>query len=469
MDARTDTARAVGEVLTRLTDHELAERVDGAMPLGTGIGGTSKLLKLDGVPVFVKRVPLTDLERRPELEGSTANIFGLPTFIHYGLGSVGGGAWRELAVHTMTTEWVLAGEHEGFPLLYHWRVLPAPPRPAPTTEARDQLDRMVEFWHGSEAVRARLEAIEAATADLVLFIEYVPDNLHDWLARQFATGDEATIQHACELAERGLADAVAFMATKGLLHFDAHGRNVLTDGRRLYLTDFGLATSTSFDLSAEEREFVALNRRHDEGHTVTDLINWIVRVQAGVREWKDRIEYVRRCAAGRRPTDLPRAVADLVMRRAAVAVVMSEFYWRLYHTSRATPFPAEELDLVTSNPLSPRIVAVEWGRMEVEGVGTVKDAKLFPGGGREWDWSETGTRHDPGIQPADVQELLDHGATAIVLSRGMELRLRVDPATLALLEERGVTVYVAQTPDAVRVYNDLARHSPVGGLFHSTC
>jgi hypothetical protein len=219
--------------------------------------------------VFVKRVPLTDLERRPEFEGSTANIFGLPTFTHYGLGSAGGGVWRELAAHTMTTDWVLTGAHDSFPLLYHWRVLPAPPKPAPTPEKQAQLDRMVEFWHGSEAVRQRLEAIAAATADLVLFIEYVPHNLHDGLAERFATGDDIAIREACELAERGLADAVAFLGANGLLHFDAHGRNVLTDGRRVYLTDFGLATSTRFDLSVEERAFVALNRRHDRGHAIT--------------------------------------------------------------------------------------------------------------------------------------------------------------------------------------------------------
>ena len=46
-----------------------------------------------------------------------------------------------------------------------------------------------------------------------------------------------------------------------------------------------------------------------------------------------------------------------------------------------------------------------------------KDAKLFPGGSREWNWRETGTEHVPGIQPADVQELLDHGAKVVVLSR----------------------------------------------------
>ena len=45
---------------------------------------------------------------------------------------------------------------------------------------------------------------------------------------------------------------------------------------------------------------------------------------------------------------------------------------------------------------SPRISTISWGRMEVEGVGEAKDFKLWPGGGRPWDWNETGTRHDPG-------------------------------------------------------------------------
>jgi hypothetical protein len=73
---------------------------------------------------------------------------------------------------------------------------------------------------------------------------------------------------------------------------------------------------------------------------------------------------------------------------------------------------------------SPRILAVSWGRMEVEGIGAGKDFKLYPGGGRDWDWNETGTRHAPGIQPADVEELLARGATAVVLSLGMNRRSR---------------------------------------------
>ena len=37
-------------------------------------------------------------------------------------------------------------------------------------------------------------------------------------------------------------------------------------------------------------------------------------------------------------------------------------------------------------------------RAVLDGLG----AKLYPGGARAWDWRETGTRHRPGIQPADI-------------------------------------------------------------------
>jgi hypothetical protein len=120
---------------------------------------------------------------------------------------------------------------------------------------------------------------------------------------------------------------------------------------------------------------------------------------------------------------------------------------------------------------SPRITHVSWGRLEVEGENTsFKDAKLFPGGAREWDWNETGTSHSPGIQPEDVQELLDHGAQVVVLSKGMNRRLGVKPETLSMLEEKGVDVRVEPTDAAVETYNDLrADGRSVGGLFHSTC
>lgn len=81
------------------------------------------------------------------------------------------------------------------------------------------------------------------------------------------------------------------------------------------------------------------------------------------------------------------------------------------------PKALRTLDTSERRKRSPRITMLAWGRIEVNGVGAFRDAKVFPGGAREWDWNETGTTHEPGIQPADVAELLDHGPTTIVLSQ----------------------------------------------------
>src|SRR5438067_65221 len=118
---------------------------------------------------------------------------------------------------------------------------------------------------------------------------------------------------------------------------------------------------------------------------------------------------------------------------------------------------------------SPRINHVSWGRMDVEGLGSGRDFKLYPGGGRPWDWRESGTHHRPGIQPADVLELVDRGSKVVVLSRGMQLALQTSPETLQLLSNKGITYHIEETKAAVELYNELAESEPVGGLFHSTC
>lgn len=120
---------------------------------------------------------------------------------------------------------------------------------------------------------------------------------------------------------------------------------------------------------------------------------------------------------------------------------------------------------------SPRITHVSWGRLEIDdGAQSFKDAKLYPGGARAWDWNETGTSHTPGIQPADVDELVDHGASVVVLSRGMNKRLQVKSDTLGMLDAAGIDTHVLQTKQAVARYNELQEaDEAVGGLFHSTC
>ncbi|XP_058042536.1 mth938 domain-containing protein [Ahaetulla prasina] len=120
---------------------------------------------------------------------------------------------------------------------------------------------------------------------------------------------------------------------------------------------------------------------------------------------------------------------------------------------------------------SPEIASLSWGRMTVRGCPTTyKDCKVWPGGSRTWDWRETGTDHIPGVQPADVKEVLEKGVKTLVIGRGMSEALQVPPATVEYLKKQGIDVKVLQTEMAVKEYNTLASQGVrVGGVFHSTC
>jgi hypothetical protein len=329
---RSADHRVVAAHLTSLSDDALAELVAAGSGTRSGIGGTTAVVQVDGTTVFVKRVPLTDLERRPENRRSTANLFDLPTWYHYGIGSAGFGAWRELAAHLETTGWVLDGLHGSFPIMHHWRVLPGARRQPPTVD----LEGTVAYWQGSPAVRERLQAIARSTADLVLFLEYVPYTLHEWLTTRVADGDAA----APVRAARSLADAVAFTASRGMVHFDVHPANVLTDGRRLHVADFGLAVSSGFTVSAREAAFVRDHRSFDRYDSVKYLVNWLVEAFCAPA---DRAVLLRECTTGRGLAALPPSIAAIIERHAPTTVVMNEFYRRLVHESKTVPYPADDL------------------------------------------------------------------------------------------------------------------------------
>lgn len=338
---RTERLAAHADIATSLallSDHELADLVESGEPLGTGIGGRSTLIEVDGRRVFVKRVPLTDVELRPENVRSTANLFDVPAGFHYGLGNPGFGAWRELAVHTMTTNWVLADRFPGFPLMHHWRALPQPPQPLPGELA--DVERTVAYWGGGPQVRQRIEALRTATASLALFLEYVPHTLHDWLGSQLSTGDA---EAACVLLEQGLEATGTFLHAHRLVHFDAHFQNILTDGRQLYLTDYGLSLSPRFRLTPRERDFFDRHRHYDRAYTGWYRVIWLVTEFYGYRG-QERHAFIRSIADGARPGGgIPEPAAGVITRHARGAVLMGEFMQRLNQQSRLTPYPYEDV------------------------------------------------------------------------------------------------------------------------------
>jgi len=322
--------------LSLLSDRGLGELMASAVPLGSGIGGRAAELDIEGTRVFVKQVPLTDLELRPGNVRSTANLFGLPLFYQYGVGSAGFGAWRELAVHTMTTQWVLDNAYEGFPLMYHWRVLPAAP-PEGFTDAFGSIEGAVAHWEGSTAVRERLEAIGRSSAALVLFLEHVPQTLASWLEDRRKAAPDGGDGSPYPWVEESLARGTAFMSARGLVHFDAHFRNILTDGRLLCFADFGLSLSSRFELSAGEAEFLAGHLAYDRCLTASHLLRH--HLLDDVRGDADQEVFLREWIAGQRPDGVRPEIAAIIDRHARTAVGFGEFARRLLNESKRTPFP----------------------------------------------------------------------------------------------------------------------------------
>ncbi|WP_369394679.1 protein kinase family protein [Streptomyces sp. CG1] len=339
--ARLATYGTVATRLTLLSDRRLGEVVAAAAPLGSGIGGRSAELDIDGTRVFVKRVPLTDTELRPQNARSTANLFGLPMFYQYGVGSAGFGAWRELAVHVMTTNWVLGNEYEGFPLMYHWRILPDSP-PEGVADEFGGIDGAVAHWEGSSAVRERLEAIGRSSSSLVLFLEHVPQTLGDWLHDHRTAAPEGGEGSPYPWVEEALSRGTAFMNSHGLVHFDAHFANVLTDGRLLYFADFGLALSSGFELSAAEAEFLSDHLSYDRCHTASHLLRH--HLPDDLRGDMEHEAFLRQWIAGHRPDGVPREIAAIIDRHSRAAVIMGEFAHRLLTESKRTPFPSAEIE-----------------------------------------------------------------------------------------------------------------------------
>ncbi|MBM9510404.1 protein kinase family protein [Actinacidiphila acididurans] len=348
--ARVSAYATAGARLALFSDRRLAQAVAAAPGLGTGIGGRSAELEIEGVRVFVKRVPLTDIELRPEHVRSTANLFGLPLFYQYGVGSAGFGAWRELAAHLMTTGWVLKNEYAGFPLLYHWRVLPDSP-PEGFADQFGGIEGAVAHWDGAPAVRRRLEAIGRSSSSLVLFLEYVPRTLAAWLGearKEGEQGPEQEREHGPEpesapytWVEDELIRGTQFMSARGLVHFDAHFANLLTDGRQVYFADFGLALSREFELSATEEAFLTDHLVYDGSYAPAHLLRF--HLPDGVRGGSDHETFLRDWVAGRRLDGVPPGIGRILDRHAPHALVLDDFHRRLLTRSKRTPFPAAEV------------------------------------------------------------------------------------------------------------------------------
>ncbi len=223
--------------------------------------GMNHTIVLGQSQVFVKRLPVTNIEYDNLF--STRNLYDLPIYCNYGIGpvaSTGFGVFRELCTHIKTTNWVLEGAISTFPLMYHYRIIPFFGQRANVDKSR--LKGYVEYWGNSENAGKYVLDRAIANYELVLFLEYIPHVLETWLRE-----NPNKLQQSLD----DLRTTIDFLRIKGIIHFDTHFRNILTDGEQTYLTDFGLVLDKSFALTKEEESFFEQNIFYDYGEVLRNL------------------------------------------------------------------------------------------------------------------------------------------------------------------------------------------------------
>ena len=238
-----EDSEALRDRLRALTDEALLASANAGTP-PTGLGATSTF-SLGFDEVFVKRLPLTDIEAANPY--STCNHFELPTIYSYGFGSAGFGAWRELAALQ-----AVSGV-SGFPVQLHNRVMSRsfPPQPLPWSD-----EDYVVYW--GEAQRS-VTTFRPATR---------PRRSCGSCWRIPGLGQISgwpRTPRACPISSPKSSAQSPDLQSREMVHFDAHWANIITDGARYRLVDFGLAMSTNMELSEPERTFLSNHLHYDYG------------------------------------------------------------------------------------------------------------------------------------------------------------------------------------------------------------
>lgn len=339
LDNRIKTYNYALTILSNLSDEELDRLLLQSAPFHQSKWRScSSVLHINDTQVFVKRIPLTDLELLQENTHCTQNYFDLPLYYQYGVGSAGFGVWRELASHLMANNWVLSGACASFPLLYHWSILNGDHPVRLTEEESKQLELDVAYWEGSNNIRERLIAAYNASAYMVLFLEYIPQNLYQWLSSELTSGKNT--ERAIAMVDSALQMVTDFMRSQDFIHFDAHFENILTDGKQLYFSDFGLSLSKSFDLSREEISFFESHRTYDRCSAIVNLLHCLVTSALG----KDRWERWLKEPMSSKCDGAMSEIKPIVQKYSAITGRMDEFYQALIKDSKLTHYPADTLD-----------------------------------------------------------------------------------------------------------------------------
>lgn len=257
MDNRIHKYFALSTAISYMSDKQISALMKDKE---SSARGKNVIVTINNQKVFIKKIPLTKLEYDNQFD--TANLYNLPTFYNYGIGSAGINAYRELEMHIKTTNWVLNGDIENFPLMYHYRII-RNDTSLKHFKDKNEIEKYVKKWNNDKNIEKYIIARDNAEYEILLFIEYFQNILYEWLkpdAKQITYYISQIIK------------IVDFLKKNNIIHFDAHAANIVSDGEKIYLTDFGLVLDMNFNLTKEEERFFKNNNYYDYAMILSNII-----------------------------------------------------------------------------------------------------------------------------------------------------------------------------------------------------
>ena len=218
--------------------------------------------KISGYDVFMKKIPLTTLEYNNMFD--TSNLYNLPTFYNYPIGSAGINCFRELTMHIKTTNWVLEGKIKNFIMMYHYRIIKKENHIIDDIQ-KENINKKVETkWNGNKNIKKYLIERLNAPYEIIVVMEYFPITLNEWLKQDITN---------VYSYKKQIYPLLNFLQEQHVIHFDSHSKNfVVSKEGIIYMIDFGLVLDLEFNLKKEEIKFFNKNTMFDYGSSIMNIL-----------------------------------------------------------------------------------------------------------------------------------------------------------------------------------------------------
>ena len=194
----------------------------------------------------------------------TSNLYNLPTFYNYPIGSAGINCFRELTMHIKTTNWVLEGKIKNFIMMYHYRIIKKENHIIDDIQ-KEIINKKVKIkWNGNKNIKKYLIERLNAPYEIIVVMEYFPITLNEWLKQDITN---------VYSYKKQIYPLLNFLQEQHVIHFDSHSKNfVVSKEGIIYMIDFGLVLDLEFNLTKEEIKFFNKNTMFDYGLSIMNIL-----------------------------------------------------------------------------------------------------------------------------------------------------------------------------------------------------